>query len=178
MMRRIYAGRAERYARVMRPLAFVAALLLATSAHAADPASPPQPSSPTTQAAGYMAGVASQPGVVVTGSGLAYKVLRAGPADGVSPRLGDRVRVSYEGRLVNGTVFDSSASAGGPVVLTVGQLVPGWDEALQLMHPGDEWTLYVPPSLGYGDQASGPIPANSVMVFRLQLLSVIPPGAD
>ena len=74
-------------------------------------------------------------------------------------------------------MFDSSASNGGPLVMTVGQLVPGWNEALQLMRPGDDWTLYVPPSLGYGDQASGPIPANSVMVFRLQLLDIVPPSA-
>ena len=123
-----------------------------------------------------MASVARQPGVVVTGSGLAYKVLHSGPADGVHPRLGDQVRVAYEGRLVNGTVFDSSDAAGGPVALTVGQLVPGWDEALQLMRPGDEWTLYVPPALGYGDRTSGPIPADSVMVFHLQLMSAAPSG--
>ncbi len=157
----------------MRFLAPLAALLLATAAQAADPAT----SSPAAQAAAsYMAGVSKQSGVVVTGSGLAYKVLHPGPAAGAHPRLGDQVRVSYEGRLVNGTVFDSSDSAGGPVVLTVGQLVPGWDEALQLMRPGDEWTLYVPPSLGYGDRTSGPIPADSVMVFHLQLLSTVPPA--
>ena len=126
--------------------------------------------------AAYMASVAAQPGVKLTPSGLAYKVEKAGPASGVRPRLGDQVRVAYVGRLVDGTVFDSSDSAGGPVVMTVGALVPGWNEALQLMRPGDDWTLYVPPSLGYGDQASGPIPANSVMIFRMQLLATLPPA--
>ena len=124
----------------------------------------------------YMASVAAQPGVTLTLSGLAYKIEKAGPAGGVHPRLGDQVRVAYVGRLVDGTVFDSSDSAGGPVVMTVGALVPGWNEALQLMRPGDDWTLYVPPSLGYGDQASGPIPANSVMIFRMQLLAALPPA--
>jgi peptidylprolyl isomerase/FKBP-type peptidyl-prolyl cis-trans isomerase FklB len=123
----------------------------------------------------YMASVARQPGVTLTASGLAYKVMQSGPTGGAHPRLGDQVRVAYEGRLVNGSMFDSSNSAGGPVVLTIGQLVPGWNEALQLMRPGDDWTLYVPPSLGYGDQAAGPIPPNSVMIFRLQLLAILPP---
>ena len=124
-----------------------------------------------------MAAVARQPGVVVTDSGLAYNVSHSGPATGLHPRLGDQVRVNYEGRLTDGRVFDSSAANGGPRVLTVGQLVPGWNEALQLMRPGDDWTLYVPPSLGYGDEPSGPIPADSVMVFRLQLLALVPPAA-
>ena len=129
-------------------------------------------------ATAYMARVASQPGVTTTASGLAYKVEASGPAGGVRPRLGDQVRVTYVGRLTDGAVFDSSDNAGGPLVMTVGQLVPGWNEALQLMRPGDDWTLYVPPSLGYGDEASGPIPANSVMVFRLKLLAVVPPSAE
>ena len=131
---------------------------------------------PADAATRYMTSIAAQPGVTLTPSGLAYKVEKAGPAGGVHPRLGDQVRVAYVGRLVDGTVFDSSDSAGGPVVMTVGALVPGWNEALQLMRPGDDWTLYVPPSLGYGDQASGPIPANSVMIFRMQLLAALPPA--
>ena len=145
-----------------------AVLLLAPSAGRSAQAADPS--------ASYMASIAARPGVTLTPSGLAYKVEKAGPAGGVHPRLGDQVRVSYVGRLVDGTVFDSSDSAGGPVVMTVGALVPGWNEALQLMRPGDDWTLYVPPSLGYGDQASGPIPANSVMIFRMQLLATLPPA--
>ncbi len=125
-------------------------------------------------AAAYMARMSAAGGVKTTASGLAYKVEASGPATGEPPRLGDQVRVTYVGKLTDGTVFDSSDNAGGPVVMTVGQLVPGWNEALQLMRPGDDWTLYVPPSLGYGDEANGPIPADSVMVFRLKLLAVVP----
>ncbi len=159
----------------MRFMILLAALLTAPVAEAAQ--SPPaSPASAPADPATYMAGIAKQAGVVVTDSGLAYRVGRSGPASGLHPRLGDQVRVGYEGRLTDGTVFDSSASNGGPLVMTVGQLVPGWNEALQLMRPGDDWTLYLPPSLGYGDEASGPIPANSVMVFRLQLLAVVPPA--
>ena len=159
----------------MRMLLPLAILLIATSALAEPPTSAPSTTSVRDPAA-YMAGVVKQPGVVVTDSGLAYKVVHAGPMGGAHPRLGDQVQVSYEGRLVDGSVFDSSKSNGGPAVLTVGQLVPGWNEALPLMRPGDDWTLYVPPSLGYGDQQSGPIPANSVMIFRLQLMAIVPPA--
>ena len=158
----------------MRMLIPLAVLLLASAAQAAPP--PSVAAAAAQDPAAYMAGVARQPGVVVTDSGLGYKVNRVGPTSGLHPRLGDQVRVGYEGRLTDGTVFDSSASNGGPLVMTVGQLVPGWNEALQLMRPGDDWTLYVPPALGYGDQPSGPIPANSVMVFRLQLLAIVPPA--
>ena len=144
-----------------------AALVSPSAAFAATPAQPSDP------AASYMAKLAATPGLTSTPSGLVYKVEQSGPATGVRPRLGDQVRVAYVGRLVDGTVFDSS---GGPAVMTVGALVPGWNEALQLMRAGDDWTLYVPPSLGYGDQPTGPIPANSVMVFRLKLLAVLPPA--
>lgn len=107
-------------------------------------------------------------------SGLEYKVLRAGPAGGVSPRLGDQVRVEYEGRLLDGAVFDSTASNGGPASFPVGELIPAWNEALQLMKPGDQWVLYVPPALGYGPQGKGPIPPDSMMIFTLTLLDVTP----
>ena len=154
-----------------------ATLLASGAAFAVEPAAAPPPASAAARdPAAYMTMVAKQAGVVLNDSGLAYKVTRSGPLGGVHPRLGDQVRVSYEGRLVDGSVFDSSKSAGGPVVLTVGQLVPGWNEALQLMRPGDDWTLYVPPTLGYGDESAGPIPPNSVMIFRLQLLSIVPPA--
>jgi FKBP-type peptidyl-prolyl cis-trans isomerase len=157
-------------ARILAAAAFAATLVLPAAAWADPPAADP--------AAAYMTAMASRPGVVATGSGLLYHVEQSGPASGAHPRLGDQVRVSYVGRLVNGTVFDSSDSNGGPVVMTVGALVPGWNAALQLMRPGDDWTLYVPPALGYGDEASGPIPANSVMVFRLKLLATLPPAPD
>jgi len=117
---------------------------------------------------------AAQPGVVTLPSGLQYKVVRAGAADGYRPKPGDAVKVHYEGRLPDGTVFDSSYEAGTPQVFTVGQLVPGWNQALQLMRPGDEWLLTVPPKLGYGDEGAGPIPPGSVLIFKMELLDVLP----
>lgn len=144
-------------------------VLLASSASAqtADTASP-------SGAMGFMATNAKAQGVITLPSGLEYKVFRSGPAGGVSPKLGDQVRVDYEGRLLDGTVFDSSASSGGPATFPVGELIAAWNEALQLMRPGDQWVLYVPPELGYGPKGKGPIPPDSVMIFTLSLLDVQP----
>ncbi|MBL0946644.1 FKBP-type peptidyl-prolyl cis-trans isomerase [Brevundimonas sp.] len=117
-------------------------------------------------------------GVRTTESGLQYKVVNSGPADGIQPDSNDLVRVEYEGSLTNGTVFDSSYQRGAPAVMSPQGLVPGWTEALQMMRPGDEWMLYVPPALGYGEEGRPPaIPGNSVLVFRVKLLAVAPaPG--
>jgi peptidylprolyl isomerase/FKBP-type peptidyl-prolyl cis-trans isomerase FklB len=117
---------------------------------------------------------AAQPGVKVLPSGLQYKVVREGPAGGVHPKPRDEVKVNYEGTLLDGTVFDSSYKAGQPVVFTLGGLIPGWVEGIQLMKPGDEFLLYVPAKLGYGDTDSGgPIPPGSTLVFRIELLGVL-----
>lgn len=116
-------------------------------------------------------------GVKTLPSGLQYKVITSGEATGVQPDSNDLVRVHYEGTLTDGTVFDSSFERGTPAIFAPEQVVPGWTEALQLMRPGDEWFLYVPPALGYGERRAGPIPANSVLVFRLKVLDVEPvPG--
>ena len=78
---------------------------------------------------------------------------------------------------MSGKVFDSSFARGEPADFPLAGLIPAWTEALQKMRPGDTWILYVPPSMGYGDKASGPIPPNSVLIFRIQLLGVLPhPG--
>lgn len=124
----------------------------------------------------FMAENAKAPGVVTLPDGLQYKIVRQGPGAGPSPRPQDRVKVHYEGKLVDGTVFDSSYERGQPAVFPLRGLVPAWVEALQKMKAGDEWTLWVPPELGYGDESKGPIPANSVMIFRIELLGVAPQG--
>lgn len=134
--------------------------------------SPKQTTDNLTAGTTYLAKNAKQPGVVTLPSGLQYKVVRSGPATGAHPRLWDEVKVQYEGKLVSGEVFDSSYKDGKPVAFPLEGLIPGWVEALQLMRPGDEWTLYVPPSLGYGDQGGGPIPPNSVLIFRIELVDV------
>ena len=113
-------------------------------------------------------------GVVVTASGLQYQVLHAGPVTGLKPKPADEVKVDYEGELLDGQVFDSSYQRGEPVVMTVRELVPGWQEALQRMRPGDEWRVWLPAKLGYGDKGAGPIPPGSVLVFKLDLIDVLP----
>lgn len=125
-------------------------------------------------AAFFMETNAKAEGVETLPSGLQYKVVTSGPSGAASPDRNDLVRVDYEGALTNGEVFDSSFTRGTPYVTTPEQVVPGWTEALQRMKVGDEWMLYVPPALGYGEQDQGKIPPNSVLVFRIKLLDVAP----
>ncbi|WP_168075762.1 FKBP-type peptidyl-prolyl cis-trans isomerase [Caulobacter sp. SSI4214] len=126
----------------------------------------------------FMAKNAKEPGVVTLPQGLQYKVVREGPPGGQHPTPADEVKVHYEGKLLDGTVFDSSYERGVPAVFPLDGLVPAWVIALQRMKAGDEWILYVPPALGYGAEDKGPIPANSVMIFKIELLGVnrIGPG--
>ena len=138
-------------------------------------AQPASDAAPPQGAASFMAQNALQPGVQTLPSGVQYKIVRSGAATGAHPTPDDLVKVNYEGSLVSGQVFDSSYKRGEPVTFQLGHLIPGWIDALQQMRPGDEWMLYIPPNMGYGDQQSGPIPPNSVLVFRLELLAV---GAD
>ena len=159
-------------------VAFVLAALLALAACDRSETKA-QPAPLTGPGADFLAKNKADPAVKTTASGLQYKVVRAGPAEGAHPQDGDEVKVHYEGTLLDGTVFDSSYQQGAPAVFEVGQLVDGWNEALKLMKPGDEFLLYVPPSLAYGEQGAGGgvIPPNSVLVFRMELLDVLPKGA-
>jgi FKBP-type peptidyl-prolyl cis-trans isomerase len=160
-------------------LAAVASLLLAPAAFAQAPAQPAAPAPPAAQpaplvpAAEFLARNANEPGVKVLPSGLQYKVVKSGDPKGPSPKEGDIIKVHYEGALTNGQVFDSTFARGRASIMQLYDLVPAWMEALPLMHVGDEWTIYAPPSLGYGDRAAGPIPPGSVLVFRLQLLGML-----
>jgi peptidylprolyl isomerase/FKBP-type peptidyl-prolyl cis-trans isomerase FklB len=158
--------------RLAPALALAAAFALAACAK-------PAPG-PDVAAAGktFLAQNAHAPGVVTTASGLQYRVLHSGPATGLRPKLADEVKVNYEGKLIDGEVFDSSYQRGAPVAMTVRELVPGWREALQLMRPGDEWLLYLPAKLGYGDKGAGPIPPGAVLVFKLELIDVLPDASS
>lgn len=115
------------------------------------------------------------PGVKSTPSGLQYRVVRANPGK-PKPGKGDEVKVNYEGTLIDGTVFDSSYSSGQPVIFKLDSLIPAWIEAIPMMSVGEEWLLFVPPKLGYGDRATPSIPANSVLVFRIELIAFLPTG--
>jgi len=114
---------------------------------------------------------AKREGVKTTESGLQYEVVKA--AEGPQPGTDDIVTVHYEGSLTDGTVFDSSIKRGAPIDLPVGGVIPGWVEGLQLMHVGEKYKLYIPSELAYGEQSPSPlIPANSVLVFDLELLGI------
>jgi FKBP-type peptidyl-prolyl cis-trans isomerase FklB len=116
-------------------------------------------------------------GVKQLASGLQYKVLTAGT--GKSPTAEDMVKVHYTGKLVNGRTFDSSVERGEPAVFGVGQVIPGWRQALQEMKVGDKWMLYIPPQLAYGAQGTpsrGPddgIGPNEVLIFEVELLDIV-----
>lgn len=136
-----------------------------------------EPGAPSAQSAAFMAKMAKEPGVKVLASGLAYKVVRSGPATGIKPQAQDEVKVHYEGKLEDGTVFDSSYERGQPAAMPLRGLIPAWQEALPLMRPGDEWILYVPSNLGYGEEGQGPIPPGAPLIFRIELIDVLPgPG--
>ena len=152
----------------MRRVLMAAALALALTACKPDP----QAGANLSAAQTFMTENAGKPGVKALPSGVQYEIVRSGPATGASPTKDDLVKVHYEGKLVSGEVFDSSYERGAPAVMKLGRLIPAWIEALQRMRPGDEWMLYVPPEQGYGEEGSGPIPPNSVLVFRVELIDV------
>ena len=115
---------------------------------------------------------AKREGIKVTESGLQYEVLESGKGD--SPKASDNVEVHYTGKLIDGTVFDSSVERGVPASFGVTQVIPGWVEALQLMHEGDKWRLYIPSDLAYGPNgAGGVIGPNMTLTFDVELLRVI-----
>lgn len=111
--------------------------------------------------------------VETTASGLQYCVLAPG-GPGPHPKLGDRVRVQYTGWLADGNVFDSSRGRGQPAEFILGNVIPGWNEGLQLMTPGARWKLTIPPALAYGDRGQPPrIPPGATLIFEVELLEVI-----
>ncbi|WP_343333928.1 FKBP-type peptidyl-prolyl cis-trans isomerase [Draconibacterium aestuarii] len=111
-------------------------------------------------------------GVTTTESGLQYEVLTEGT--GEKPTAADRVRVHYHGTLIDGTVFDSSVDRGEPAVFGVGQVIPGWTEALQLMPVGSKWKVYLPSDIAYGERgAGGEIGPNSALIFEVELLEIV-----
>ncbi|NOZ20945.1 MAG: FKBP-type peptidyl-prolyl cis-trans isomerase [Planctomycetes bacterium] len=112
-------------------------------------------------------------GVSTTESGLQYKVVR--PAAGPKPKETDAVKVQYRGTLLDGTEFDSSYKRGRPAVFTVGKLIRGWKEGLQLMNVGSKVRLFVPSKLAYGPQGRGPtIGPNTMLIFDVELLGIEP----
>ena len=120
----------------------------------------------------FMAENIKKDGMQSTASGLQYMVVTEGT--GAKPAASDTVVVHYEGRLLNGKVFDSSYSRGEPATFGVGQVIPGWQEALQLMPAGSKWEVWIPSDLAYGEQgAGGDIGPNETLNFTIELLEVL-----
>ena len=123
----------------------------------------------------FLAENAKKPGVKVLPSGLQYKVIKAG--QGEVPKATDEVEVIYEGRLIDGTVFDATSKHGGAKTdkFRAGNLIKGWTEALTTMPVGSKWQLYIPYKLAYGERQAGQIPPYSTLVFDLELVSIVKP---
>ncbi len=123
-------------------------------------------------AASFLAENTKKEGVVTLGSGLQYRVMEKG--EGKKPAGTDTVEVNYRGTLVDGTEFDSSYKRGESVTFPVGNVIPGWQEALQLMPVGSKWQLFIPPDLAYGSGGQGPIPPNAALIFEVELMNIVP----
>ncbi|GAB3928412.1 FKBP-type peptidyl-prolyl cis-trans isomerase [Larkinella terrae] len=120
----------------------------------------------------FLAENKKKPGIQTTASGLQYEIVKAGT--GPKPSTTDTVKAHYTGRLIDGTVFDSSVERGQPLEIPVNQVIQGWSEALQLMPVGSKWKLYIPSALAYGSQGTGPqIGPNSTLVFDIELLEIV-----
>jgi FKBP-type peptidyl-prolyl cis-trans isomerase len=110
--------------------------------------------------------------MITTASGLQYQVLKHGTGT-VSPKATDTVKVHYEGKLLDGTVFDSSIARGQPISFPLNRVIPGWTEGLQLMKVGDKFKFEIPANLAYGANSPSPaIPPNSTLVFEVELLAI------
>ncbi|PLW92739.1 MAG: hypothetical protein C0592_09170 [Marinilabiliales bacterium] len=118
----------------------------------------------------FLAENGKKEGVMTTASGLQYKVIREGT--GPKPGPTSTVEVNYEGRLIDGTVFDSSYDRGESISFPLNGVIKGWTEGLQLMSVGSMYELYIPSELGYGDRSTPAIPAGSTLIFKVELLNI------
>ncbi|OTG97757.1 FKBP-type peptidyl-prolyl cis-trans isomerase [Acinetobacter sp. ANC 4973] len=120
----------------------------------------------------FLAANANKQGVYTTKSGLQYQILK--PGTGQSPKANSIVKVNYEGRLIDGTVFDSSIARNQAAEFQVSQVIQGWTEGLQLMKEGAEYRFFIPPQLGYGQIGSGDvIEPNSTLIFDVELIEIL-----
>ena len=118
----------------------------------------------------WMAANAKKEGVKTLPSGVQYKVIKEG--NGAMPKDTSLVKVHYEGKLIDGTVFDSSYKNGQPVSMRVNQVIKGWTEALVHMPAGSVWEVYIPQELAYGEREAGQIKPYSPLIFKIELISV------
>lgn len=119
----------------------------------------------------YLQVLSTQEGIQSLPGNIWYKVLQSGEGT-ASPTVRNIVTVHYKGSLINGKEFDNSYHRSCPEVFRLCDVIEGWQVALQRMHVGDKWVIYIPYTLGYGNRASGPIPAFSTLIFEVELLGI------
>lgn len=156
----------------MRIAAAAALAVILASAGGAYAQPAPAPAAAPDPGAAFLAQNATATGVHVLPSGVQYRVLTPGPGTSRRPTPADYVTVTYEGSLLSGQVFDKT-TPGNDVTFQLKKLIPGWVDVMQQMQEGDEWMVWLPADQGYGAKAVGPIPANSVLVFKLKLVSIL-----
>lgn len=144
---------------------------------AEEPAVTAVPTAPTDPNETYLAENAKKEGWKATESGLQYSIEKAAadPA-AVKPAVGSEVTVHYEGKLIDGTVFDSSYARNEPATFPLTNVIRGWQEGVPMMKVGEIWNFAIPPGLGYGSRNVGPIPAGSVLLFKVELLKAPTPA--
>jgi FKBP-type peptidyl-prolyl cis-trans isomerase len=136
------------------------------------PAEPTADKPPVQPVPSAPAASAQKGDMITTASGLKYQVLKKGTGT-VSPKATDTVNVHYHGTLMDGTIFDSSVERGQPISFPLNGVIPGWTEGVQLMKVGDKFKFEIPPNLAYGANSPSPkIPANSTLVFEVELLGI------
>lgn len=119
----------------------------------------------------FLEDMATQKGVVKLPCGVLYKEIEKGTGT-ISPQKSSIVSVHYRGTLINGREFDNSRKRSCPEAFRLNEVIEGWQLALQQMHVGDQWIIYIPYTLGYGNRASGPIPGFSTLIFEVELLGI------
>ena len=118
----------------------------------------------------FLAENKTKPGIIETASGLQYEIVK--DTTGIKPKPSDQVTVHYTGKLINGSVFDSSVERGQPATFGLDQVIKGWTEGLQLMSPGSKYRFYIPSDLAYGPGGQNGIPPNSVLIFDVELIGI------
>ncbi|WP_125041019.1 FKBP-type peptidyl-prolyl cis-trans isomerase [Bacteroides faecalis] len=119
----------------------------------------------------FLSELSRQEGICSLPCNIYYKVLESGTAN-ISPSVHNIVTVHYKGCLINGREFDNSYERGCPEAFRLSDVIEGWQLALQQMHIGDKWVIYIPYMMGYGSRTSGPIPAFSTLIFEVELLGI------
>merc|ERR1711991_137708 len=126
----------------------------------------------------YLEENSKKEGVVILPSGLQYKVIKKGDGN-KSPKVSTPCECHYAGKLIDGTEFDSSYKRGQPATFAPNQVIKGWTEAMQMMHEGDHWQLFIPSELAYGDGGRGPIiKGGDVLIFDLEMIQLLGASRD